>query len=354
MHSIIWVFIVWAIKVSYMQKGVYAAPTVLNSGTTQDRYTLNSLDCLSPTQVPNGLMSSICNTTQVHPKTAKAQMVLILPYDTQRVITGYRCEKYVSRWEAVCGAFSHSKILNTPDVRTSVPFLAQDCATAIARSSYVREDGTSIPLEVNRRVYYKYVEYGSLTWSTDNVACTGSSITVNGQVHNNVLSLNTAEVLIKTVSIEINIAKAKDLDSFVDLPSACSHDTTCQDGMTGYVLKHQSSCPLYTIRTISMTYVKLKDSKGEQQGALLSHEHKLLLVLQGQEAAHPECKPVFAVIATTFKNIKGVIEGNDLAGMQHRSKVIPASSVDLDLELRSSEEYVMYVFETTLKEKMGG
>ena len=354
MHSIRWICIVWVLKVIYRKESVYAIPAVLNSGTTQDRFTLNALDCLSPTQVRNGLMSSICNTTQAQPKTAKAQTVLILQYDTQRVITGYRCEKYVSRYEGVCGAFSHSKILSPPDVRTAVPFLAQDCATAIARSSYVREDGTSIPLEVNRRVYYKYVEYGSLTWSTDNVACTGSSITVNGQVHNNVLSLVTAEVLIKTISIEIDIAKAKDLDSFVELPSACSHDTTCQDGMTGYVLKHQSSCPLYTIRTIPMTYVKVKDSKGEQQDALLSHEHKLFLVLQGQEAAHPECKPVFTVTATTFKNIKVVIEGNDLAGIQHMSKVIPASSVDLDLELRSSEEYVMYVFETTLKEKMGG
>ena len=36
------------------------------------------------------------------------------------------------------------------------------------------------------------------------------------------------------------------------------------------------------------------------------------------------------------------------------AKVVPTSSVDLDLELRASEEYMMYSFETTLKDKLGG
>ena len=333
---------------------VMAAPAVLNSGTDQERFTMNALDCLSPTEVRNGLMDSVCNTTRSMLATSKPQTVLVLQYNTQRVIQGYKCEKFVSRYDAICGAFSHTKVLSPPDVRIAVPFLAHDCAIAIKRQSYIKEDGNSVPIEPNRRIYYKYTEYGSLTWSTDNVACTGSSITVNGQVHNNVLSLVTTEVLIKSISIEINIGQAKDLDSLTDLPPSCSHDIVCQDGMTGYVLEHQSSCPLYTIRTLPMTYVKVKSGKGEEQDALVSHEHKLLLVLQGQEAAHPECKPIFAVTATTFKDIKVVTESNDIASIQHMAKVIPASAVDLDLELRSSEEYIMYAFETMLKEKLGG
>ena len=335
-------------------KWAIAAPAVLNSSTDQERFTMSALDCLSPTEVRNGLMSSVCNTTRSQSTTSKPQTVLVLQYNTQRVIQGYKCEKFVSRYEAICGAFSHTKVLSPPDVRAAVPFLAQDCATAIKRQSYIKEDGNSVPIEPNRRIYYKYTEFGSLTWSTDNVACTGSSITVNGQVHNNVLSLVTAEVLIKSISIEIDIGRAKDLDSLTDLPSSCAHDIICQDGMTGYVLEHQSSCPLYTIRTLPMTNVKVKSGKGEEQDALVSHEHKLLLVLQGQEAAHPECKPIFAVTATTFKDIKVVTESNDIASIQHMAKVIPASAVDLDLELRSSEEYIMYAFETILKEKLGG
>ena len=337
-----------------MLRCAWAAPAVLNSSTDQERYTMQALDCLTPTEVRNGLLSSVCNTTGSQATPSKPQTVLVLQYSTQRVIHGYKCEKFVSRYDAICGAFSHTKVLSPPDVRTPVPFPAQDCATAIKRQSYVREDGTSVPIEPNRRIFYKFTEYGSLTWSTDNVACTGSSITVNGQVHNNVLSLVTAEVLIKSISIEIDIGKAKDMDSLTDLPSSCSHDLVCQDGMTGYVLEHQSSCPLYTIRTLPMTSVRVKSGKGEEQDALVSHEHKLLLVLQGQEAAHPECRPIFAVQATTFKDIKVVTESNDIASIQSMAKVIPASSVDLDLELRSSEEYVMYAFETILKEKLGG
>ena len=79
--------------------------------------------------------------------------------------------------------------------------------------------------------------------------------------------------------------------------------------MVEYVLEHQSSCPLFTIRTLPMLAVKVKSSNGEDQNALVSHEHKLLLVLKEQEAAHPDCKPIFAVTAMTFKNVKVVLEG---------------------------------------------
>ena len=162
----------------------------------------------------------------------------------------------------------------------------------------------------------------------------------------------STEVLVKEISIEIDIGSSIDLDSQVSLPTACSRDTTCQVGPTAYYIEHPAnSCPLYTIRTIPMKSVKILTENGEKT-ALLSTKHKLLLPLGDKEAAHSECRPVFSYQATSYPDIKVITEEHAVASVTNIATHLSPSILDLDLELRTSEEYLAYLFEETLQQSL--
>ena len=55
-------------------------------------------------------------------------------------------------------------------------FSSTACQDTIDRRSYEREDGTLVPIRVDEKIYYKYIEHGSLTLSENNVECKGSAV----------------------------------------------------------------------------------------------------------------------------------------------------------------------------------
>ena len=315
-----------------------------NSQPGKKSHTLQALDCRFPKSIKSGLLEQICNRDQ-EVQQAEAKEVLLLQYSKRQVVKAVRCQRRETRLNAICGAFSHNKLLEPPDILIPAMFTVQDCATAVHTGLYTEESGRALPVQVNQRYHYKYVAHGSLTASTDNVQCTGGEIIVHGEVHRSLLTLVTVELEITEVSLEV-------YPNGTYQSSKCTDSQQCQDGLTAYVLRKElNTCPLFIIRTLLMYPVNVQTTEGKKAG-WVSEEHKLLLVEGRRGIAPSSCGPVTTVIHTNFKNLKIVMKEKWMSELRHVAHTLGPSELDLDLELRTSADYMTYNMEQMVKNKM--
>ena len=332
---------------------VLASPFVKHQGDDPAKFTMDGLDCRQPVSVQSGLLKSLCTEGQEDTSTGPEE-VLILQRTNVRLLDAVRCEKRITRLRQVCGSFSHSKILEPLDVMVEIPIPPEECQRAVERLVYVKEDGQSLQIDLNRKYNYKYIEHGKLTLSVDNVACQGSKILIHGEEHSSIVSLVTAEVSFKTVSLEmkLDLQQVVDLDSHVKLPIECARNGYCVDGSTSYTIKHTlNECNLRVIRKLQMTQVRVMTKDGLQK-ALVSHEHKVLLLVHEPENAGRGCEPLYSCYQTNYQDIKVVTGANTDLAINAVGKHLAASDVDIDLEVRTSEEYLSYHFEKLIKDKL--
>ena len=124
--------------------------------------------------------------------------------------------------QEVCGAFSHTKVLEPLDVLVPTLIPMEVCTTAVNQQMYTKEDGNTLPIVVNHNYIYKYISHGKLSVSTDNVACQGADIMINGEIHKSIVTLVTVQLEFKGIDIEIDTMTAVDLDLNTPLPIACA------------------------------------------------------------------------------------------------------------------------------------
>ena len=329
--------------------GIRAVP--LQSTNQPTRLFLQALDCRVPQRITSGLMASIC-TKHIEKKEAKSKDTLILQLSTKHVVSGYKCSKRETVLREICGQFSHSKLFSPPDILAPAQFGQDQCRQTVLRQSYTKEDGNQSPIILNQELNYKYLRHGSLTISENNVRCEGARVNVDGEIHSSIVEMVTTTVLIQQIDIEIDGRTATDLDIQVALPTSCSRDDTCQVGSVAYYIEHPAnSCPLYTIRTIPMDLVQINTIDGERE-ALLSKPHKLLLTLGQKEVAHSNCRPIFHYRATSYPDIKVITDAEAVANVNNIATHLPPSILNLDLEIRTSEEFLSYLFEETLRQTL--
>ena len=309
---------------------------------TNGSHSISGLDCRYPRSVKNGLLKHICQRDPEEPE-EEMKGIILLQYSNLQNTRAVRCRRRETRLNAVCGAFSHTKILEPPDVLISAMITVEECQRAVHQGIFNEESGRSTPVKKNNRYHYKYLEHGTLTSSTDNVACTGGEIYVHGEIHRSIITMVTVEL--EFTELNLKLYPNGTYESF-----KCNKDL-CQDGLISYVLlKEVNYCPLYIIRTLLMRPVHVQTEEGNQQ-AWVSHEHKMLLIERGQEVAPPGCNPITTVISTNFKSLKIVLvlTEDKLAELRNVAHTLGASEVDLDLELRMSAEYLTYYTEQQLK-----
>lgn len=319
--------------------------------TDRGLFSIDALDCRNPRQIRTGLLSNICETNAVAEPTEKED-VLILQYADKKTINGYRCQKSASRVREICGSFSHSKIFEPMDILDPMPITAEECEGMVHRWTYVKEDGNSILIAPNRKYTYKYIAHGGLTYSSNNVACTGATVTINGETKESIVELVSAEVLVQEITIEVGQDSAIDLDAHYTLPYQCVSTRSCVVGEQAYVLNNAgSSCNLYKIRTLPMQRINIETTDGSKT-ALLSREHKVFFVLGITEPAVPGCAPLDVVQRTNYAHIKVVLKEHAVAEVPSMDQYLTASMLDLELELKTSAEYLAFMFEETMQKKL--
>lgn len=318
----------------------------------EDKITyLRALDCRSPRKIRSTLLRKVCDSSKSVESQHKTD-VAILQVSNKHVLKAYRCEKHMNIHREICGFSSHTKLYGPPEINIPVLFDVEDCLLTVKRMSYQREDNINMPIMFNKIFHYTFVRHGELHMTENDISCQGSSYILKGKIVSSMVEMISANIIIKEVDLEVNHISqtAIDLDLHFKLPSVCIRDEKCQVGQTSYLLTPIPQCNLYHIQTLVMEQMTITTDKGPKP-ILISHKHKILLELKEQEKAHTGCKITSDLTATNFKSIKVLI--GEQGSINQSGNQFSSSILNIDLEMRVSENYLVFLFEDMLTKSLG-
>ena len=266
-------------------------------------------------------------------------LMTVVQYNVQRKFKGIRCAQRVLSITAVCGAFSHTKLVAPPDVLQPQMVPQRECAEMSQSFILTTEDQRQIRISPGQTITYKYVEAGSVAVSEANVACEGGEIKIHGKRHENILKLVTVSFTMTEVDVYEKKNQLKTTDGL--LPRNCNL------GFEGCALEYMTlaldlskinMCQYVRIRTAEFEYL-IGDEKNDI--SLISDEHKMLFELKTKIEIPPECNVAGLLTRTDFDRLfiyLGSLDGG--------INLIDPAEVDLELETRVTDSYLVHWAQT--------
>ena len=258
----------------------------------------------------------------------------VVQYSTNKYFKAMMCEKKISVLNVICGAFSHSKLIEPPDVLKPVMVKRGDCNDIALTQILTTEDGRQLRVAAGTRIAYKYLEAGSTTLTAGNVACEGGEVKIGGKRHDNVVKLVTVDFKLTKIEVEETEGRLRVPSGFLPRSCAIAYEGCALDDMTLVIdAGNVDACPYREIRRAVFQHVQM-----DGKTLVINDEHKLLLEL-GPEAVIPSTCPGPGVLKhTNFKKL--FVYQGDL-----RNEVVPLITpreVDLELEERATDFYMEY------------
>ena len=319
-------------------------------GRIRQADTIKALDCRTPVSVSYGMVADVCvNATDE--VASRTEEVYVMQRALQLTVKGHRCTRRVTSVYEVCGAFSHSKIMQPPSILEPEMLGMDECAKMRDHGVYVKEDGNTVSTDVNTIVRYKMIRHGALHTSAENVECVGTTVWINNEQHKSVVELLSVEISIEEIEISIEGRKATDLDKEIQLPEACVSENRCLVGTTSYVLRPRTdTCPLFVVRKLPMEHIKV-DTVSGRKPAIINRAHKLFFML-GKQAVGPECPMAATMYHTEYPNIFLVFGGDPNRPQKTVGSAVTASIIDPELELRVVAEFLAWEQESRVNDEI--
>jgi len=257
----------------------------------------------------------------------------VIQFNPVRKFKGMKCEKRISTITAVCGAFSHSKLVEPPDVLKPARVPQRECMDVIQTQLVNTEDGRQVRVPAGSTVTYKYIESGSVTMSETNVACEGGEVKLNGKKHENIIELITVQFTLDEIDVSEKGGRLKTSDGI--LPRQCQLATE------GCSLDEQTVVlDLSKLNLCSYAHVRVAEfSTFTHQGKhmLINDEHKILLEVKDKMSMPNECLSPGKLIKTNFDRL--FLYGGDITpGID----LVDPANIDLELETRLTDFYLSY------------
>ena len=296
-----------------------------------------------------GLVKNVCKAPETKNQ-GGAEEVLILQESKTRVVSAYHCAIRTTKVTGYCAIWSHLKMPEPLDVGLGKRFPEHDCHKAVRDRVFVTENKNTLPIEINRELVYKDIGHGEVILTKNDVQCRGSTVDLRGEIHDNVITYDTTTVLIKEIKVEIGEDKVVNLDNNQELPASCQMGSSCTDGLDAFVFKeHVTRCPLYAVRTLYMNTTTIQVD-GIQKTALVSHEHKMLLIPSPkQQVVDNNCR-LTAVRGTQYRRLK--LAKASESRLEHQRNQVTASQLDLELETRVTDEYLSFKMEEQIRDRV--
>lgn len=269
----------------------------------------------------------------------------VIQYNSARRFKGVKCEKRISAITAVCGAFSHSKLVAPPDVMMPVMVPQKDCALASQSSFISTEDQRQLRISMGSANTYKYIESGQITFSETNVACEGGELKIHGKKHENLIRLVTVNFVMTEVDVYERQGRLRTNTDGV-LPRACNlaFEGCALEEMTLVIdLSKINLCQYVRIR--STLFEEVQGEVETSKLSVISDEHKMLFEIGARIEIPSECNIAGTLIRTNFERIflyNGAL-GNGI-------DMIDPAEIDLELETRVTDYYLAHWAENVMME----
>ena len=204
----------------------------------------------------------------------------------------------------------------------------------------------TVSVELNQEITYKDTLTGQLLLSQNDVRCAGGARRFGKRFHNDVISLGTYTIIFKEVDLEYDIRShvLKDLDALVEIDPTCLDKKACSDHSVAYALKAgHEYCPWVLLQSGQMERVTIPTTHASDIDGIIFREHKALFRIGTETPSFPACPEVGPIYSTNHPTVFLVLGEKSVEA----SGVFPPAdgeSVDLELEISSSEAFLEYRF----------
>lgn len=313
---------------------------------------ISGFDCRKPSSLVSYSKNDWCKKKAevINPlgdnEARKLDVTIIQKFKRQN-IRGIRCTKRISRFLIYCGVYSHQKFFKPPTILEPDLMTTEECKDTFTRRAYINHERT-IKIPVNGQIQYQEIPHGKIWATTENTYCTGAKFEINGEIHEQMLELKTVEISMTEVDILISDNKISDLNNNVELEKGCMDNMKCVIGTHTYLLLDQpASCKWAKVRSMQLTPIQLMN-KGIPTTYHINPEHKIILRKLNQQKID-DCQ-ITATI-TDYPEVM-LVEGEQDKLIELSEMTAHPEILDLDLELRISEEYLHYEMERALQEQV--
>ena len=300
-------------------------------------YSIAYYDCHD---IKNLLTFKITPATCGHPypdqekDTAPTTLALLQQKSSTR-ITGHSCTIKVSRFVDYCGAYSHSKIIETPVIEHSHVLAPFDCLDLIATKVFTTPDGIKRPVIPEAENIFSIEELGSINIGENTISCQGQPKRVGGHVINDVLQIAQWKVTVKKESYRVKDGEVEATNSHLRLPrQSCGVDTLgCRLHDKTYIwYPSRNRCPMEMVRNVAMK---------EENGFLRNSDLNILLK-KGEKAPAPPGCPSVNIWKTEYDNLFLSTSGEGW----------PVMTDDMDMAdyIKARDDYIMYETERKFQE----
>ena len=226
-----------------------------NAEWRESPFLIQSYDCTIPGVINKLHLPESCFIPEkkLPEKLTVPQPAWILGEEYVHEISGVVCSATISRFRGYCGAYSHWKFMDVPEIEADEPVTLEQCMSA-SKGWYNSPDGEKVKIAPGETILYQYIEDGSITVHPTNTYCQGVSLPLHrGTVADQSLILTQIRFsMIREVYLRTRDGKTAAKFSRVSLPSSCSKKW-CLDGSRVYLLNDQAqSCPFKRIRSLSL------------------------------------------------------------------------------------------------------
>jgi len=155
------------------------------------------------------------------------------------------------------------------------------------------------------------------------------------------LELRTVTITMSEVDVEISPNRILDLQNNVELEKRCIENMKCLMGIDTYlVLEKPNRCQLAKIRSLIVSQVQLTH-KGKSENYLVNEEHKIILRKLDKQRSE-ECDLTY--FTTDYPELM-IVQNSQENSVKLLEMSTHADSLNLDLELRLSEEFLHFQME---------
>ena len=215
----------------------------------------------------------------------------ILQQMRNQVLRGHKCKVLRSQWILMCGAFSHERMIEVPEIEIVQATSANQCENMVNTNTFTSKYGTTHGIAMNTETVFSVNELGMThTESSGKIWCQGQQLKIGDTVVNDVLVMSQYRITLEKEEYLSSSPQAQTLHQVeatfdhVKLPKSCTASAGgCVTRDWTYIWDPAPiACPLMKVQEGNFVH---------ENGYLVDHQLKLLFKTTGENSGLPGCPP---------------------------------------------------------------
>ena len=286
-------------------------------------------DCSTPGDRHEIDIRSACTPTVT--TTTNKQTYTILQPRHHQTFHGYTCQVTRSSFTLYCGAFSHLKFINIPQIEINEEISGADCYSAAKRGLYRDHTGRNRDVELGMNVW-TINDLGTLMEDNGAISCQGEDARIGDDIVHQVVRLSQYKLEVRREKFIVQGDTIEAVLTQTKLPDNCQPDEKiCVTDEMTFIFNSKKQCNLVKVQMIQLE---------KENDLLVDHSNKLIFKKGTSQPFSPDCG-VGSYYTTEYSKL--------YLTNQTDNEFEPVTELDLDLYINSRSDYVVYKAEKLLQ-----